>query len=110
MANCPKCGSRAQGDPPICGNEVCPDFGKPVAKAENLEERAQSQSRYLRDADMLVVGGVTMLGLGSEFRENFHPAIGVLLPVAGAAMVLVGWILLRRRASALINEITALRE
>ncbi len=67
-------------------------------------------SHTLRNADALVIGGVMLIGIGSEWREEFHPAVSVLLPVVGATTVLVGWILLRRIVSRLVKEIAELKK
>jgi hypothetical protein len=35
MAYCPQCACQTHGDPPICGNNLCPRFGEPIAAEEN---------------------------------------------------------------------------
>ena len=113
MVRCPKCGGEATGDPPVCTNEICSFCGKAIALEMSSQKVTEgvndvSPPGIARNADALVLGGIVLIGIGSEWRERFHPAVGVLLPMVGAIMVIGGWAILRRAISRLTRQIDGL--
>ena len=84
MDFCPQCGGQPHGNPPICGNNLCPRFGEPIRAEESSAVGAEgpncSPPSALSHTRSFLASGI---GLHVIAAIHVVPAIGLVVAIVG---------------------------